>query len=178
MMRIIFFFLLLVGSVQPIIAQNRLDKTLKSLNKESVPYIQGDALYGMHHVTLLDTRELEEFQVSHLKNAIWVGAKTFEPDSVSALIKDKNSAIIVYCSIGVRSEKIGEKLIAEGYTNVKNLYGGIFDWKNNGRPVFDSTDNETEKVHAFNKYWGRLLKNAEKVYGPKRVIKTQEEANN
>ena len=129
MMRIMFIILLMLGLSKPALAQNRLAKTLKSLNNESVPYIQGDALFGMHHITLLDARELEEFEVSHLKDAIWVGAKAFKTDSVSAIIKDKNTAIVVYCSIGVRSEKIGEKLIAAGYTNVKNLYGGIFEWK-------------------------------------------------
>ena len=40
--------------------------------------------------------------------------------------------IIVYCSIGVRSEDIGEKLKELGYTKILNLYGGIFDWKNKG----------------------------------------------
>jgi rhodanese-related sulfurtransferase len=29
---------------------------------------------------------------------------------VEAAVKDKNTNIIVYCSIGVRSEQIGEKL--------------------------------------------------------------------
>lgn len=148
-----------------VFAQNKMDRTLKKFNKESVPYIEVEALSGMNHLVLLDTREKEEYKVSHLKDAIWVGAKTFELDSVFPKIKDKNTEIIVYCSIGVRSENIGEKLMKAGYTNVKNLYGGIFEWKNEGHPVYDFAGNETEKVHAFSKHWGKLLKEGEKVYG-------------
>jgi rhodanese-related sulfurtransferase len=145
--------------------QDKLDRTLKKFNHESVPYMQVDALHGMHHVLLLDTREKEEYEVSHLQNALWVGDKTFELDSVTSKITDKDTEIVVYCSIGVRSENIGEKLKEAGYSNVKNLYGGIFEWKNQGYPVYGPEGNETEKVHAFSKHWGKLLKKGEKVYG-------------
>lgn len=158
------FFILTLPSA--VFSQNKIDRTLNKFNKESVPYMQVDALHGMHHVVLLDAREREEYEVSHLQNAVWVGDRTFELDSVTPKIPDKNTEIVVYCSIGVRSENIGEKLTEAGYTNVKNLYGGIFEWKNEGFPVYDPEGNETDKVHAFSKHWGKLLKKGEKVYGP------------
>jgi len=142
-----------------------MDRTLKKYNKESIPYIKVDALHGMNHVTALDTRKKEEYEVSHLKDALWVGFNTFDLADVSSKITDKSAEIVVYCSIGVRSENVGEKLKDAGYTNVKNLYGGIFEWKNQGYPVYDAQDKETEKVHAFSKHWGKLLKKGEKVYG-------------
>lgn len=74
---------------------------------------------------------------------------------------------MVYCSIGVRSEQIGEQLKQVGYSNIKNLYGGIFEWKNTGNTVVDSLDNPTEKVHAFTKTWGKLLRKGNKVYASK-----------
>jgi len=141
-----------------------MDRTLKKFNTESVPYIEVNTLNSLNHLVLLDAREKEEFEVSHLENAVWVGAKTFDLDSVVTKIEDKDAEIIVYCSIGVRSENIGEKLMGAGYTNVKNLYGGIFAWKNEGRPVYDPAGNETEKVHVFSKHWGKLLKKGDKVY--------------
>jgi len=112
----------------------------------------------------LDTRKLEEFEVSHLKNAIWVGYKEFEEEKVSSQIKDKDTPIIVYCSIGVRSEEIGEKLQKAGYTNVKNLYGGIFEWKNKGKAIYKHNTVETDSIHAFDKNWGKLLEKGIKVY--------------
>jgi rhodanese-related sulfurtransferase len=39
-----------------------------------------------------------------------VGFNYFNSKKVEAAVKDKNTNIIVYCSIGVRSEQIGEKL--------------------------------------------------------------------
>jgi len=115
-------------------------------------------------VLLLDTRKKEEYEVSHLKNAIWVGYKEFDEDLVRSQIPDKEAPILVYCSIGVRSENIGEKLMDMGYLNVKNLYGGIFDWKNKDNPVYKSNNQETDSVHAFSKHWGKLLTKGIKVY--------------
>lgn len=155
-------------------AQTKIDRTLKKLNKESVPYIMVDSLSATSEVILLDTRKKEEYDVSHLENAIWVGYKEFQLDSVLAHIPDTESEIVVYCSIGVRSEDIGEKLIKAGYNNVTNLYGGIFEWKNKGNQVHDSIGNETERIHAFNKHWGKLLRVGEKVYDKKKASKETE----
>ncbi|MDC6389190.1 rhodanese-like domain-containing protein [Maribacter sp. PR1] len=157
------FFLFLQNTV---IAQRTIDHTLKILNKESVPYIQPDSLKSNDNQILLDAREIEEFQVSHLQNAIWVGNKEFNPEKVLETVEDKNQPIVVYCSIGVRSEDIGEKLLELGYTNVQNLYGGIFEWKNKDGSVYNLQGIETDSVHAYNKLWGRLLKKGIKVYEP------------
>ncbi len=170
-MRFLSFFLLLFVFCPNAFSQKKLDKTLKKFNKESVPYIQVEELAKSENILLLDAREREEFEVSHLKDAIWVGHKTFNIDSLSKpLPNNKESEIVVYCSIGVRSENIGEKLMKAGFTNVKNLYGGIFEWKNKGFPVYDNTNKETQKVHAFSKHWGKLLTKGEKVYGTEKNL--------
>ncbi|WP_366941655.1 rhodanese-like domain-containing protein [uncultured Maribacter sp.] len=145
-------------------SQSKLDKILKNYNKESVPYIQVANLIPNDSIVLLDSREAAEFNVSHIKNAIWVGYDTFNKDSISKKITNKNTPIVVYCSIGVRSENIGETLLKMGFTNVKNLYGGIFEWKNQDQPVYNLDQEKTEKVHAYNKHWGKLLKKGEKIY--------------
>ncbi|MFK5974143.1 MAG: rhodanese-like domain-containing protein [Flavobacteriaceae bacterium] len=155
------FFLLFYTSS---IGQNKLNRTLKNLNKETIPYIYVNEAILSEGALFLDTRKKEEFEVSHIKNAIWVGYKAFEKDAIPSKVADKNSKIIVYCSIGVRSEDIGEKLLKLGYSNVKNLYGGIFEWKNQGHAVYTPQGNKTERVHAFNKHWGKLLTKGEKVY--------------
>ena len=143
--------------------QKNLERTLKQLNAESVPYIYVNELESAQDEVILDARQREEYDVSHLKNAIWVGYKEFDKDSVTSKITDKDAPIVVYCSIGVRSEDIGEKLQKAGYTNVHNLYGGIFEWKNQGNAVYNQTK-ETDSVHTFNKQWGKLLNSGVKVY--------------
>jgi rhodanese-related sulfurtransferase len=50
----------------------------------------------------------------------------------------REAPVIVYCSVGYRSEKIGEKLQKLGFQNVHNLYGGIFQWKNDGFEVLNA----------------------------------------
>ena len=46
----------------------------------------------------------------------------------------------MYCSIGKRSEKVTQKLKKAGYNNVSNLYGGIFEWVNQGNEVVDTNN--------------------------------------
>lgn len=163
-MRFVLLIVVFCAFGQSTQAQNKLDRTLKKFNKESVPYIYVNEMTNAENTVLLDTRKREEYAVSHLKNAIWVGHKKFEQDSVDFHVPDKNTPIIVYCSIGVRSENVGEKLQKAGYTNVKNLYGGIFEWKNHGNPVYNAKSIETDSIHAFSKHWGKLLTKGIKVY--------------
>lgn len=177
-MRFVLSLLLYFAFCTLTVAQTKMDRTIKKLNKESVPYIKVDSLSAASNVILLDTRKKEEYDVSHLENAIWVGYKEFEIDSILAQIPDTQNEIVVYCSIGVRSEDIGEKLIKAGYANVTNLYGGIFEWKNKGNHVYDTIGNETERVHAFNRHWGKLLLSGEKVYDQKGGVKKRETVQN
>ena len=71
--------------------------------------------------------------------------------------------MIVYCSIGYRSERIGEQVQNLGYKNVFNLKGGIFEWVNKGKTVM--TEGQiTTKIHPYDKEWGVWLQKGEKVY--------------
>lgn len=136
---------------------------LKGLLKEDVPEFNAkDAYKERAKFQFIDAREKPEFAVSHIKNAVWVGYDDFDAQRLNGIPKDQ--PIIVYCSVGARSEKITTKLIADGYSHIYNLYGGIFEWINDGFPVFNSQDNQTAKVHACNRVWGIWLKKGDKVY--------------
>ena len=41
---------------------------------------------------------------------------------------DKSGEIVVFCHRGGRSQQVGELLSMRGFTNVKNLAGGIDAW--------------------------------------------------
>ncbi|TPV31890.1 rhodanese-like domain-containing protein [Paucihalobacter ruber] len=147
------------------LAQTSIDAILKQYNKGNIPYISVQELNeNFEEAIILDAREMNEFKVSHIKNALYVGHKYFNSTKILEQVPDLSQPIVVYCSIGVRSETIGNALKKAGYTNVKNLYGGIFEWKNQGFPVVDSIGNETDKVHAFSKQWGKWLKKGTKIY--------------
>lgn len=161
-MKAIFLYLFLYTSL--VIGQNTIPEVLKKYNTESVPYIAVQEASKDLTAVFLDTRELAEYQTSHIKEAIHVGFTNFNQQIVLDKIKDKNTKIIVYCSIGVRSEKIGEKLIKLGYTKVVNLFGGLFEWKNNGFSVYTNSNIETEKVHTYSKEWSKYLKKGIKTF--------------
>ena len=145
--------------------QDSISELLKTFNTESVPYISVQELaMTKTNATLLDARETNEFYVSHLQDAIHVGYDDFDITRVTEKIKDKSTKIVVYCSIGVRSEDIAENLKKAGYTNIYNLFGGIFEWKNKENPIYDSTYNVTNNVHVYSKKWGKWLLKGNKIY--------------
>lgn len=163
MKKIIFIVLALLQSSASIAQSKSFDVLLRGLIKKTVPIIKVQELKSKStDVVLLDARELEEFEVSHLRNARYVGFNNFSLEGIKDI--PKTAPIVVYCSIGVRSEKIGEKLLAAGYTNVKNCYGSIFEWVNQGNEIVDMQNQPTQKIHAYNKKWGVWVNKGEKVY--------------
>jgi len=155
---------LLFFSAGSMLAQKNIDALLEQYNTRSIPYISVQELkMDEDTYTILDTRKKQEFLVSHLPNAVWVGEQP--NDSIlNTLSISKSKPIVVYCSVGIRSETFGEKLSNKGYTNIQNLYGSIFAWKDAGFAVVDSLNKKTNKVHVFSKVWGKYLKTGDKVY--------------
>lgn len=136
------------------------DAMVKGLIDGDVELVYPDRLPSSEPV-FLDAREKEEFTVSHIPGALWVGYDDFELSRTSTL--DKNTPIVVYCSVGYRSERIARKLKKAGFTDVSNLYGGIFHWVNEDHPVVDE-HGETQRVHTYNEKWSKWLLKGEKVY--------------
>ena len=136
-----------------------IDKTLD----KSVPFITLFELKKNYNSYIIfDTREKKEYETSHLKNAINISYTKFYIDEFTKKINE-NKTIVVYCSIGYRSEKIGKQLLSKGY-KVYNLYGGIFNWINQNQEVFDMNNCITQKIHCYNKKWGNWLIKGEKIY--------------
>lgn len=163
--KLVFFLLLLFAANS--FAQKSLDKLLKTHNSHSIPYVSVEELRMLQikdSVTILDARKPKEFQVSHISSSKNIGFKSFTTQEKQLLKFNKSTPIVVYCSVGIRSEKIGEKLRKAGFTNVKNLYGGIFEWKNKEYPIIDSTGTKTENVHTFSKIWASYLHAGNPIY--------------
>ena len=145
-------------------SQETISELLKAYNTESVPYIFAEELaMPKTEAILLDAREPKEYEISHLKDAINVGYDLFNIETLTEKIPDKSAKIIVYCSLGVRSEDVAEQLKNKGYTNVYNLFGGIFEWKNKNFDVYNA-EGKTEDVHAFSKDWSQWLLKGNKRY--------------
>lgn len=166
-MRYFFFLILYIFFLGAASGQESLEKVIDQYNSHSVPYISVEELVVLQKtdtLIILDAREKIEFAVSHIPSAKYIGFDNFTVDDKQLQKLNKDSQIIISCSIGIRSEKIGEKLKKAGFTNVKNLYGGIFEWKNKGFHVVDSTGLQTENVHTYSKKWSEWLHAGNPVY--------------
>lgn len=141
------------------------NKRVHTLLNYSVPVIGVQELNeNKEEYLILDAREKKEFNLSHIPDAKNIGYEKLDLNVLKNVSKDQK--VVLYCSVGYRSEKIGEKLQRMGFRNVHNLYGSIFEWANQELPLVNDKDRETKKVHTYNKQWSRWLinKGYEKVY--------------
>ena len=74
---------------------------------------------------LLDVRTDSEYYLSSIEGSVHIPMNNV-PNKLDSLESDKE--IIVQCKSGVRSARICEFLLQKGYSNIKNLQGGIVAW--------------------------------------------------
>ena len=81
-------------------------------------------------VIILDTRNDYEFKAGKFKNAINPKIKNFRefPDFVKNFNVPKDKPIVMYCTGGIRCEKASAYMIQEGFTNVRQLHGGVINF--------------------------------------------------
>jgi len=141
--------------------------TLISKRYGNVSHVTAGNMANMDGDTyvIFDVREKDEYAVSHIENAIWVdpsiSASTFY-EQFGAQIIDKK--LILYCSVGVRSTQLADKLMASNIEQsefeIYNLENGIFGWHNESRPLFRFS-NTTDFIHPYNSVWGLMVNRKE-----------------
>jgi thiosulfate sulfurtransferase len=114
------------------------------------PFSQDFQIEGVKHISvsdafeainigeavMLDVRELNEVRLESVPlDRVLNHPMSVIVDRLQYIAKDQN--IIVACPGGVRSVKVANMLIQEGYPNVASLDGGFTMWKAKGMP-FDS----------------------------------------
>ncbi len=99
--------------------------TIEGVPQISVEQLKG-ALDAGETPFILDVREPHEYAIVNL------GAPLIPVGQISQRLGDlppqKDAEIVVHCKTGGRSQKAALELKAAGYTNVKNLAGGITAW--------------------------------------------------
>ncbi len=75
---------------------------------------------------LIDVREADEWAVAKIPTAELLPMSQFQQQGLEKLAPEDD--IILYCHHGVRSGRVQDYLKAQGFTNVKNLTGGIDAW--------------------------------------------------
>lgn len=99
--------------------------------------VKPDALARQLEVTepfILDVRETNEFAGGFIAGAVNVPIRSLVSQA-AVLPQNPNEPIIVYCASGTRGNLVMAALGVLGYTNVKNLSGGIKAWQSAGYPV-------------------------------------------
>ncbi len=141
---------------RPRLENPKFDKKVENLLGFTVPLIGVKELKNIQsEVHIFDTRKEEEYAVSHIPDATYLGYDSFDPQKLEGI--PKSDTIVLYCSVGYRSEKIGERLQKMGYTKVFNLYGSLFEWTNKGYPLVDAGGRSTKKIHTYNKNWSQWV---------------------
>ena len=79
----------------------------------------------MNNKCASDVREPSEWEICHLPNA-----QLIPMNQISHRLGEFNPSdeIVLYCRTGIRSAKVTDQMIKEGFHNVKNLIGGIHGW--------------------------------------------------
>ncbi|MDX1477650.1 MAG: rhodanese-like domain-containing protein [Saprospiraceae bacterium] len=141
------------------------DAQVRRYLKGTIPALDVDQLARERGSTLvLDARERQEYVISHIPGARHIGFKDLNLEALDGVPKE--TRIVVYCSIGYRSERVAERLKAQGYHDVYNVHGSIFEWVNRGHAVQDSSGEVTNRIHAYSRSWSRWILNGamEKVW--------------
>ena len=112
---------------------------------------------------VLDARTEDEYAVSHLQGAVLIDP--YKPSLRPLRGFSKDTAIVLYSSVGYRGARVADFLARQGYSQVYNLEGGEFRWANEGRPVFRQ-DRPTAEVHPYNPTWGLLLESQYRIKAP------------
>lgn len=130
---------------------------LNSNNLERVDANKAAKLLSNGAITILDVRDENEFNVSHL-----TGALRYKEELLEGL--DHNAPVLVYCTVGLRSNKLAQTLREKGFNEIIELQDGLIGWANAQLPLVNSSNKITDSIHVYNQYFGRLLKEGTPVY--------------
>ena len=133
MIRILFFFLLMIYSCQ----------IFESSEINVISDAQFTEIQDSDYI-LVDVRTIEEYESGHIQDAINFDfyAESFQKEILSL---DKSLSIILYCRTQNRSTKTANYLKENGYKEITVLAGGITSWVKNGN---DLVYNFTEDINS------------------------------
>jgi len=84
---------------------------------------------------VVDVREQQEFEQSHIPGAVHVPRGHLE-SRIEGATGDKSERVVLYCASGNRSALAARTLLNDlGYSNVESMIGGIALWKDRGYDV-------------------------------------------
>jgi rhodanese-related sulfurtransferase len=107
-----------------------------------------EALFENPDILLIDVRSPEEWATGYIAGAEHIWVNEFFA-SVDAWPEDKDAAIVIYCASGYRGGIATVMMNLMGYTNVRNLSGGIGGWIAAGLPLEGVPEETAEETAEF-----------------------------
>lgn len=102
---------------------------------DRVPEVAAEEVADDAH--LLDVREDDEWTAGHAPGAQHVPMRQV-PARLAEVPTDRE--VVVVCRAGVRSAQVVSFLLDQGYTQVRNLTGGMHEWAHARRPLVSEQD--------------------------------------
>ena len=99
--------------------------------KAKIEEISPGDLAALEGATLIDVREVDEWEQGIIQGALHVPRGTLE-GAIVAAAPDTSTSIVLYCAGGSRSALATLTLNSMGYANVRSLSGGFSSWKSSG----------------------------------------------
>lgn len=87
-------------------------------------------------VHMIDVREPNEWDRQHLDGVEKISLGTL-PAKIQDISAWKDQEVVMICRSGGRSGRATQFLTQQGFTNVRNLNGGMLAWKQQIDPSFD-----------------------------------------
>ncbi len=108
--------------------------------EKEIPQVKPKDLYVLDkNMVLVDVREPEEYGSGYINahNNLTIPRGKLEFMAINKIAKTygKDAHIITYCLKGPRGSLAGYQLKKMGFTNVKNLKGGILNWLEKGNTI-------------------------------------------
>ncbi len=150
---------------RPPIQNAEFDQKLTRILPFKTPLVGVDSLAKVKdQFLLLDARPKEEYKVGYIPGAKHIGYPNLKLELLAEYPED--TPIVVYCSVGYRSDMVGRTLQKKGFKKVYNLYGSIFEWVNQGYPIIDEQGDTTRRLHTYNRSWSKWVEDTtiEKVW--------------
>ena len=106
-------------------------KPAEMTGEEITPTAFKQLLDAGEEVIVLDTRNEYECRIGTFENAFEMNIRSFRdfPKAVSEMDEDlKNKQVVMFCTGGIRCEKASVVMMDAGFSNVKQLKGGILGY--------------------------------------------------
>lgn len=100
--------------------------------------LEATQLINSKNALVIDVRSADEFAGGSITHARNYPQETLK-ERAADLARFKNRPVIVVCAAGQRSSQVVKQLIADGFTDVFNLGGGLGAWREAGLPLLKPT---------------------------------------